>query len=255
MRGLAVGPRGVSPVGFSPVPGGLGASAHAGRPAVRRLPPPALDGSPLRRGGVRPPRARLPALRASLFCPTPQTFYPPSFRPPFRPRVRSGSGFPSPSPPPPRTATPTPLPARAPLPAAAPLPRGGAWAAGAGEGTVRVGRCHGEGVLGSEGGAGAGRPRRPWMGGEEGSCGGRGGGGEARGVGRRRSVGAVSPVGASVTGRQRRGSGLPFVGPAAAPGGGSASRWLAVLRALPRPPPTSPASTLSRYLARPGAEV
>lgn len=45
------------------------------------------------------------------------------------------------------------------------------------------------------------------------------GGGEARGVGRRRSVGAVSPVGASVTGRQRRGSGLPFVGPAAAPGG------------------------------------
>ena len=200
-------------------PGGPRSLGSRGAP--RRPPPPAARPGWLSApsGGVRPPRARLPALRASLFCPTPQTFYPPSFRPPFRPRVRSGSGFPSPSPPPPRTATPTPLPARAPLPAAAPLPRGGAWAAGAGEGTVRVGRCHGEGVLGSEGGAGAGRPRRPWMGGEEGSCGGRGGGGEARGVGRRRSVGAVSPVGASVTGRQRRGSGLPFVGPAAAPGG------------------------------------
>lgn len=50
-----------------------------------------------------------------------------------------------PEPPPPR---PCPLVPR--FPPQPPSRGGGAWAAGAGEGTVRVGRCHGEGVLGGE---------------------------------------------------------------------------------------------------------
>ena len=97
-------------------------------------------------------------------------------------------------------------------------------------------------------------PRRPWMGGEEGSCGGRGGVGKRGASGGGGLWGRLAPSEPPSRAGSVGALGCPlWVRPR--PRGGSASRWLAVLRALPRPPPTSPASTLSRYLARPGAEV
>ena len=116
-------------------------------------------------GGPSPRPVFLPC--ASLFAPTPQTlltpFLPPSLQAPGPVRVRPSVSFPASSP----NRHPHALARSCPASRRSPPSRrgGGAWAAGAGEGTVRVGRCHGEGVLGSEGGAGAGQPRRPWMGG------------------------------------------------------------------------------------------
>lgn len=225
--------------GLPPTPGGLRALGSRGAPAGRRLPPPALDGSLSVPSGV----CSGPAVPRSVSLPSGLPHPCPGLGPGF------GS---SPSPPllsPPAASRA--LPARVPLPAAAPLALCGERGLGS---RVRGGtrlwvKSELWGCLGRE--RGPVRPPRLWRG--------AGGGGEGMGRGRCRVFG--------IRGRWRRPAGrggLLRHGPAASgfprpargwPRMGSASRRGGLWRRVP--PPASPVSPtpLSRYLARPGAEV
>lgn len=221
-----------------PPPGASEPSAHAGRPpaAASRRPPWTVLSRSRRASALAPP------FPAPCLCPPGSP----------TPAQASGPGsaprLPRPcSRPPPLRAPCLPV-SRFPLQPPSPSVARGAWVRGCGEG-------RGCGLKASFGGAWEGRGVRSAP---RGSGVGRVGGGKGWGEGgvgcsasgaaggARRGVGA-----SSVTGRQRRG----FRAPRGWPRMGSASRRGGLWRRVP--PPASPVSPtpLSRYLARPGAEV
>ena len=230
--GVAAGPRGVFRGRVRPSPGrGLRASARVGCPpcvASRRQPwtvPPRSVGRPCR---PCPPTPRLSLL--------------PSGPPPPRPRARVWLlSFPRL-----RSTSHRALPACAPLPAAAPPPSAarGAWVAGAGRGGEGVRRA---GVSRKREGSG---PPRWLLGGRDGEEGVASGGGVGSGGGARRAwlrhgpaAPGFVPCGAGRGRDRRRGGGGPWPRPVPSP------RLASPRLASPVPHP------LSRYLARPGAEV